>query len=103
MRERDYRESRLCRVLGNPTAYRILVLLLDGARLQPTALARVLGRSLPTVSMTLRLLRIADLLRYEHRGSETTYWLKYPVEARAIAAALKAHVGRSSRRLRKDS
>ncbi len=102
MRERDYRESRICRILGNPSAYQILGLLLDGAHRQPTEIAKVLDRSLPTVSMTLRILRNADLLRYEHQGRITRYWLKYPVEVRRMRAALLDIVERTTRRLRKD-
>jgi DNA-binding transcriptional ArsR family regulator len=102
MRERDYRESRICRTLGNPTAFQILDLLEDGSRRRPTDIARAVGRGLPAVSMTLRLLRVADLLRYEHRGRDTRYWLKYPDEARALLAALRRLVTRTSRRIRKD-
>jgi DNA-binding transcriptional ArsR family regulator len=102
MRERDYRESRLCRVLGNPTAYQILLLLMDGSRRKPTEIARIVERGLPTVCITLRLLRNVDLLRYEHAGRDTSYWLKYLGEARALVATLRHLVTRTSRRLRKD-
>lgn len=102
MRERDYRESRICRLLGNPTAYQILVLLLDGSKQSPTAIARTVGRGLSTVSTTLRLLRNADLLRYEHRGRDTHYRLKYPAEVRAAVAALRRLVVRTSKRIRRD-
>ncbi len=102
MRERDYRESRICRILGNPSAYQILGLLQDGSRRQPTDIAKVLDRSLATVSVTLRLLRNADLLRYEHQGRATWYWLKYPAEVRRMRSALLDIVERTTRRLRKD-
>lgn len=102
MRERDYRESRICRLLGNPTAYQILVMLLDGSRRRPTEIAAAVGRSLPAVSMTLRLLRNADLLRYEHAGRDTHYWLKYPAEVRTLVKSLRVVVVRTSRRLRRD-
>ena len=102
MRERDYRESRFCRILGNPTAYRILILLLDGSRRKPTELSLILDRSLVTVSLTLRILRNADLVRYEHVGRDTWYWIKYSDETRLLIRALRAVVQRASRRIRKD-
>ena len=102
MREHDYRESRVCRILGNPTAYQVLVLLRNGSRMRPTEIARAVDRSLPAVSITLRLLRTADLVRYDRGGRATMYWIKYPAETRSAVAALRRLVDRSSRRLRKD-
>lgn len=103
MRERDYRESRLCRILGNPTAYRILVLLLDGSRRTPTEIAGVMGRARVTVSLTLRLLRNAEFVRYERKGREALYWVKYPSEVRALVASLRGFVTRANRRLQRDT
>ncbi len=102
MRERDYRESRVCRIIGNPTAYRILRALMDGSRRQPSELARLLGLGLTTVSATLRILRTADLVRYVREGKSARYWIKYPVELRSTTASLRRLVLRTSRRLRKD-
>lgn len=102
MRERDYRESRICRLLGNPTAYQILRLLADGSRHTPTEIAGIVERSLVTVSLTLRVLRTAELVRYEHKGKSTFYWLKYPEEIRLLETALRRIVDRASSRLRKD-
>jgi hypothetical protein len=59
-----FRESRLCRLLGNPVIYQ-LVLFLDGAGpLTPSKLAMASGRSVQTISGHLAKLRAADLVRH---------------------------------------
>lgn len=44
-----YRASRICRAMGNPTAYEVLHILKKGER-TPEELAKLLGVSLPTIS-----------------------------------------------------
>lgn len=70
-----YRSSRICRVLGNPTAYQTLKLL-HRQKMRPTELARKLGLSIATISAVLRSLRQLDLVRYvtEHKGKR--YFIK---------------------------
>ena len=102
MQERDYRQSRICRLLGNPTAYRILALLQDGSRVRPSAIANRLGISLPLASLTLRTLRNADLVRYLRKGEAAEYWIKYPAEIRIVTNGLRKLVDRTSRRLKQD-
>jgi DNA-binding transcriptional ArsR family regulator len=75
MHETDYRASRVCRVLGNPTAYAIVKVLLE-KEMSPSMLAAGIGMSLPLASATLRTLRNVDVVRYETRGSEKTYYVK---------------------------
>lgn len=75
MYETDYRASRMCRVLGNPTAYQIIKLLLKKEH-TPGELSRALGIDLTTISSTLRLLRNIDLIRYETRGRDKLYRIK---------------------------
>jgi DNA-binding transcriptional ArsR family regulator len=70
-----YRSSRICRVLGNPTAYQIIRLLTKD-RLTPSAIAERLKLSLPTVSTVLRHLRQIDLVRYENLREGKVYFLK---------------------------
>lgn len=76
--EIHYRASRICRVLGNPTAYEILHVLKAG-RKTPEELAHALGVSLPTVSQVLRSLRNLDLVRYEVKWRRHIYWIKTEV------------------------
>ncbi len=75
MPETEYRASRVCRVLGNPTAYQIVKLLL-GKRATPTEIALNMGVSETLTSATLRILRNVDIVRYETRGKEKIYWVK---------------------------
>ncbi len=77
MPEKEYRIARLFRVLGNPTAYRI-VKLLERGRLTPGAISAELNIPIWTISMTLRNLRQVDLVRYHRKGKSKIYWLKFP-------------------------
>lgn len=75
MLETEYRASRVCRVLGNPTAYQILKILM-GKRMTPRDIAIKMGVSETLVSATLRNLRNIDVVRYETRWREKIYWIK---------------------------
>lgn len=75
MPETDYRASRFCRVLGNPTAYQILKILSKSNK-TPTELTNEIGLTLKTISDTLRNLRQVDLVRYETRNKNKIYFLK---------------------------
>jgi len=76
--EIHYRASRICRVLGNPTAYEILHVLKTGKK-TPEELAHALGVSIPSVSQVLRSLRNLDLVRYEVQWRRRIYWIKTEV------------------------
>ena len=67
MEEKSYRQSRLCRVFGNPIAFAIVELLLENREMSPSQLARALSRSLSRISHTLAALRLA--LRERARAS----------------------------------
>ena len=75
MRETEYRASRVCRILGNPTAYQIIKLLMH-SRDTPSGLAKKIGLSLPVISLTLKTLRNIDLVRYDTKGNEKMYSIK---------------------------
>ncbi|MGD8979652.1 MAG: ArsR family transcriptional regulator [candidate division WOR-3 bacterium] len=75
MPETQYRASRMCRVLGNPTAYQI-VRALGRSSKTPSELASAVGVSIPSVSVTLRTLRNIDVVRYEPRAKRRVYWVK---------------------------
>ncbi len=92
MRESRYRESRVCRVLGNPVVYAIVRLLEERGAMSPTAMARAVGRRLPTVSGHLAMLRTENVVRYDRRGGATRYWLKHEPATKRILAALAAFV-----------
>jgi DNA-binding transcriptional ArsR family regulator len=76
MEEKRYRESRLCRLLGNPIVYQIILYLDCGGALTPSKLAKLTRRKISTVSIHLAKLRVADVVRYETAGKETRYRLK---------------------------
>jgi DNA-binding transcriptional ArsR family regulator len=91
MLETQYRASRLCRVLGNPTAYQIIAILVK-SRKTPTDLAEDLELSLKTTSETLRHLREIDLVRYVTEHNRKIYYLKdetLPTILRALEKYVK--------------
>ena len=92
MRESRYRESRVCRVLGNPVVYATVQLLDECGAMSPSAIAKAVGRRLATVSAHLATLRTVDLVRYDRRGGATRYWLKHGPATKKILAALAAFV-----------
>ena len=73
--EIHYRSSRICRVLGNPTAYEILKMLAKG-KYKPTEIASAFKLSIPTISAALRSLRQLDLVRYETLPNGKAYSIK---------------------------
>lgn len=75
--ETQYRGSRLCRVLGNPTAYQVLRCIMKQP-VSPSELANEIGLSLQTISDTLRNLRNIDIVRYDTVNKNKIYYLKDP-------------------------
>jgi DNA-binding transcriptional ArsR family regulator len=88
MEEKRYRESRLCRLLGNPVIYQLILLLDAGGPLTPSKLAKLIGRQISTVSVHLAKLRNADIVRYDTSGKETRYWLKHKAEIKGLLRML---------------
>jgi DNA-binding transcriptional ArsR family regulator len=88
MEEKRYRESRLCRLLGNPIIYQLILLLDAGGPLTPSKLAKLIGRQVSTVSIHLGKLRNADVVRYDTSGKETRYWLKHKAEMKGLLRML---------------
>lgn len=76
MLEGEYRASRICRVLGNPTAYQIMKILKLKTKKSPTEISLKLGLTITNTSKTLRSLRQIDLVRYDTKGREKKYYLK---------------------------
>jgi predicted transcriptional regulator len=97
MEEKSYRQSRLCRVFGNPVAFTITQLLLENRDMSPSELARGVGRSLSRVSHTLAALRLADVVRYDSdKTLRARYRLKHPREIRQVITALSNFVDSAS-------
>jgi len=97
MDEKRYRGSRLCRLLGNPVTYQLVVLLDGDGPLTPGKLAKFTGRQISTISSHLAKLRAADVVRYDTRGKETRYWLKHKGEMKALLKMLERVVDASSK------
>ena len=89
MDEHRYRESRLCRLFGNPVVYQLVILLDAGGPLTPSKLAKSIGRQISTISIHLAKLRNADVVRYDTSGKETRYWLKHKAEMRGLLRNLE--------------
>lgn len=77
MPETEYRASRVCRMLGNPTAYQVVKSLFKCEK-TPSQLAHEIGVSVATISDVLRNLRNIDVVRYEVKTHERVYWIKRP-------------------------
>src|SRR5438093_13653649 len=80
--EGSYRQSRLCRLLGNPVAFTIVQLLAENKQMSPSEIARAVGRSVQRVSTVLGALRLAEVVRYDTDGKRNRYRLKHPSEVR---------------------
>jgi predicted transcriptional regulator len=94
--EGSYRQSRLCRLLGNPLAFAVVELLAERRELSVSEIARVVGRSVQRVSTVLGVLRVAEVVRYQADGKRNRYRLKHPGEVRSILSALSRFVKSAS-------
>ena len=96
MEELSYRQSRLCRLLGNPVAFTVVSLLASAKEMSTGEIARAIGRSVPRTSNILGALRLAEVVRYETEGKHARYRLKHPRETRRILDALCGFVNTAS-------
>ena len=96
MEEHSYRQSRLCRLLGNPVAFAVVQLLAENKELSPSQIACAVGRSVQRVSTVLGALRLAEVVRYDTDGKRNRYRLKHPSEVRGVLGALARFVKVSS-------
>ena len=97
MEETAYRQSRLCRLLGNSLAFAIVQALAEHKELSPSAVAKTVGRSVSRVSHVLAALRLAEAVRYESDGRRARCRLKHPREVQRILRALAEFVDSASR------
>jgi DNA-binding transcriptional ArsR family regulator len=96
MDEKVYRQSRLCRVMGNPLAFAVVHALSQSRELTPSEIAQAVGRSVSRVSHVLASLRLAEIVRYETDGRQARYRLKHPRETRELLKALAIFIDSSS-------
>lgn len=76
MPETPYRASQICRILGNPKAYQILLELRRVGSATPSDLSAKVNRTVSTVSGHLKSLRQAHLVRYQREGESAVYCIK---------------------------
>ena len=96
MEELSYRQSRLCRLLGNPVAFRVVALLAESKEMSTGEIALAIGRSVPRTSNILGALRLTELVRYETEERHARYRLRHPREVRKILDALAGFVKNTS-------
>jgi len=96
MEEVSYRQSRLCRLLGNPIAFSVVSLLAENNQMSTGQIAKAIGRSVPRTSNILGALRLAELVRYETEGRHARYRLKHPREVQKVLEALSGFVKATS-------
>lgn len=96
MEEGNYRQSRLCRLLGNPVAFAVVQLLAENRHMSTSEIARGVGRSVSRISNVLAVLRLAEVVRYETEGRQARYRLKHPREVRKVLDALSGFVKAAS-------
>ena len=101
--EKRFRGSQICRVLGYPISYGIVSILLENRKMNLKEIAKNVERSKPAVCFQLTKLRMANIVRYEKRGKETIYWIKYPKEVKELLDVCESLVKRTSERLTKDT
>ena len=96
MDEKIYRQSRLCRLLGNPMAFAVVNALNQSKELTPSEIAHAVGRSVSRVSHVLASLRLAEVVRYDTDGRKARYRLKHPRETGELLKILAAFIDSSS-------
>jgi len=96
MKENTYRQSRLCRLLGNPIAFAVVQALAENKEMSSGQIADAVGRSVSRVSHILGALRLAEVVRYETEGRRATYRLKHPRQIRLILGGLSAFIDSAS-------
>ena len=70
--EAEYRQSRLCRLLGNPIAFTVVNLLAEGKEMNTSEIAKAAGRSVSRVSNILGALRLSEVVRYQTEGTRVS-------------------------------
>ena len=86
MEKGSYRQSRLCRLLGNPVAFVVVQLLAENKQMSPGEIAWAVGRSVQRVSTVLAALRLAEVVRYESDGKRTDTGSNTPARSEAFSA-----------------
>lgn len=100
--EKRFRGSMICRVLGYPISYAIVKMLSENGEMAFKDLLKKVKRTKSTLCFHMTKLRMANIVRYEKRGSDTIYWIKYPEETHAFLDACESMVKRTVQRIEQD-
>ncbi len=100
--EKRYRGSVICRVIGYPISYAIVKMLSENGKMGFKDILKRVKRAKSTVCFHMTKLRMANIVRYDKEGKETTYWIKYPEQVKAILDACESMVLRATKRLDND-
>ena len=100
--EKRYRGSVICRVLGYPISYAIVKMLFEDGEMTLSNIVKRVGRSKSAVCFHMAKLRMANIVRYEKKGKETIYWIKYPRHVQVILEACESMVKRTTQGIEKD-
>ena len=73
-------------------AFAVVELLAENKELNPSEIARAVGRSVQRVSTVLGALRLAEVVRYDSDGKRNRYRLKHSREVRNVLASLSRFV-----------
>ncbi len=100
--EKKFRGSQICRVLSYPISYAVTKMMLERGSMTFDEIVNEVGRSKSTVCTHLSKLRLANIVRFEKIGRQTTYWIKYPEEVGQFVAGCENLVDRVSQKLQED-
>jgi ArsR family transcriptional regulator len=100
--EKRYRGSVICRALSYPIAYAITKMLLHHGSMTLSEIVKKVERSKAAVCFHMAKLRTTNIVRYEKKGRETIYWIKYPKHIQALLDACEALVTRTTQRIERD-
>ena len=100
--EKKFRGSQICRVLSYPISFAIAKMLLERGSMSFDEIVKEVGRAKPTVCNHLSKLKLANIVRYDKKWRQTTYWIKYPEEVSELMSACEQLVDRTSQKLQED-
>jgi len=96
MDESIYRQSRLCRILGNPLAFAIVDVLGTGKELSPSEIARAGWPQRVARESHFGSAALGRAGRYETDGRQARYRLKHSRETQQLLEALTKFIDTSS-------
>lgn len=100
--EKKFRGSQICRVLSYPISYAVTKMLLERGSMTFDEIVNEVGRAKPTVCNHLSKLKLANIVRYDKKRRQTTYWIKYPEAVNELMSACEQLVDRISQKLQED-